>query len=29
MDQVAEAGELKPLLPATERFADLLERLEL
>jgi hypothetical protein len=24
-----EAGELNPLLPATERFGDLLERLEL
>jgi len=26
---MAEAGELNPLLPATERFVDLLERLEL
>jgi hypothetical protein len=26
---MAEAGELNPLLPATERFVDLLERLKL
>jgi hypothetical protein len=26
---MAEAGELNPLLPALERFVDLLERLEL
>ena len=29
MLQVSEAGELNPLLPATEGFVDLLERLEL